>query len=111
MYGADANPHGHGHNFVIEATVEGDPHPVTGMVMDLVELKNILNREVIEPFDHRFLNREVPPFDRVVPTPENMVVEIWKRLAHNFPPGGPRLRTVRLYQTEELYVDYDGGRP
>ena len=50
------------------------------MVFDLRELKEILNREVIEPMDHRFLNREVPPFDRVVPTTENVAIEIWRRL-------------------------------
>ncbi len=68
LYGSNANPNGHGHNFVLEVTVEGEPDPVTGMVFDLRELKQILNEEVVEPMDHRFLNREVPPFDRVVPT-------------------------------------------
>jgi 6-pyruvoyltetrahydropterin/6-carboxytetrahydropterin synthase len=103
---------GHGHNYVLEVTLEGDPDPVTGMVMDLKALKEILNREVVEPFDHRFLNREVEPFDRLSPTPENIAREIWRRLAAQFPDGpGPRLHNVRLFETEDLFVDYQGGRP
>ena len=57
LYGHNANPNGHGHNYVLEVTVEGEPDPVTGMVFDLRELKQILNEEVVEPMDHRFLNR------------------------------------------------------
>lgn len=108
IYGADANRHGHGHNFVVEVTLQGQPDPVTGMVFDLKRLKEILNREVVEPFDHRFLNREVPPFDRVTPTTENVAIEIWKRIEPLFGPGGVRLHAVRVYETEDLYVDYFG---
>jgi 6-pyruvoyltetrahydropterin/6-carboxytetrahydropterin synthase len=79
-YGPAANPHGHGHNYIVEVTLAGEPDPVTGMVMDLKELKEILNREVLEPFDHRFLNHEVAPFDKTVPTAENIAIEIWRRL-------------------------------
>ena len=109
LYGANANPNGHGHNFVLEVTVEGEPDPVTGMVFDLRELKQILNEEVVEPMDHRFLNREVPPFDRIVPTTENMAVEIWNRLEPRIGRRGIRMRNVRLYETTDLYVDYGGG--
>jgi 6-pyruvoyltetrahydropterin/6-carboxytetrahydropterin synthase len=111
VYGAAANPQGHGHNYVLEVTLEGDPDPVTGMVMDLKALKEILNREVVDPFDHRFLNREVAPFDHVPPTPENIAREVWRRLASHFPNGsqGPRLHNVRLFETEDLFVDYQGG--
>ncbi len=110
IYGANSNPNGHGHNYVLEVTVEGDPDPVTGMVFDLRELKQILNDEVVDPMDHRFLNREVPPFDRVVPTTENLAAEIWKRLAPRIAGANIRLRNVRLYETSDLYVDY-GGEP
>jgi 6-pyruvoyltetrahydropterin/6-carboxytetrahydropterin synthase len=108
LYGANANPHGHGHNYVLEVTIEGDPDPVTGMVFDLRELKDIMNTEVVEPMDHRFLNREVPPFDRAVPTTENIAVEIWNRLERRIPGPGARLKNVRLYETADLYVDYGG---
>jgi 6-pyruvoyltetrahydropterin/6-carboxytetrahydropterin synthase len=108
IYGADANPNGHGHNYVLEVTVEGEPDPFTGMVFDLRELKQILNNEVVDPMDHRFLNREVPPFDHVVPTTENLASEIWKRLEPRIARGNVRLRKVRLYETSDLYVDCEG---
>jgi 6-pyruvoyltetrahydropterin/6-carboxytetrahydropterin synthase len=108
LYGLAANPNGHGHNYVLEVTVEGETDPVTGMVFDLRELKEILNREVVEPMDHRFLNREVPPFDRVVPTTENLAAEIWKRLESPINRPGVKLRNVRVYETSDLYVDYGG---
>ena len=113
IYGAAANEHGHGHNYVVEVTLEGDPDPVTGMVLDLKELKEILNREIVSPYDHRFLNYEVPPFDRVVPTTENIVRDIWRRLEAQLNHAGARrrLHAIRLYETPDLYVDYFGEQP
>src|SRR5438067_8800529 len=97
LYGANANPHGH--NYVLEVTIEGDPDPVTGMVFDLRELKEIINAEVVDPMDHRFLNHEVPPFDRVVPTTENIAIEIWGRLKRRLNAPSARLKNVRLFET------------
>lgn len=113
IYGAAANEHGHGHNYVVEVTLEGEPDPVTGMVLDLKELKEILNREIVAPYDHRFLNYEVPPFDRVVPTPENIVRDLWRRLEARLTDAGAgrRLHAIRLYETPDLYVDYFGEQP
>jgi 6-pyruvoyltetrahydropterin/6-carboxytetrahydropterin synthase len=112
IYGNNANAHGHGHNYVLEVTVAGEPDPITGMVFDLRELKEILNQEVVEPMDHRFLNREVPPFDRVIPTTENLAAEIWRRLAARIDRPNVRLHNVRLFETHETYVDYSGfGEP
>jgi 6-pyruvoyltetrahydropterin/6-carboxytetrahydropterin synthase len=108
VYGPNANPNGHGHNYVLEVTIEGEPDPVTGMVFDLRELKEILNEEVVEPMDHRFLNKEVAPFDRVVPTAENVAIEIWNRLAGRIGRDGVKLSNVRLYETGDLFVDYGG---
>lgn len=109
LYGAASNPSGHGHNYVLEVTLEGDPDPVTGMIFDLKKLKEIIQQEVVEPMDHRFLNYEVPPFNSIVPTPENVAVEIWGRLNAHFHNESARLRNVRLYETEDLFVDYAGG--
>lgn len=108
IYAEEANPQGHGHNFVLQVTVAGDPDPVTGMVFDLKELRDIIQREVLSPMDHRFLNYEVPPFDRLIPTVENLAVEIWNRLARQLNHGAGRLHQVRLYETEDLWVDYFG---
>lgn len=105
LYGEDSNPNGHGHNYVVEVSVEGDPDPISGMVFDLKRLKAVIRREVIEPFDHRFLNREVAPFERVVPTTENIAREIWRRLEPELAAANARLHRVRLYETEDLYVD------
>src|SRR6266852_7289500 len=80
LFGDAANPYGHGHNYVLEVTLEGDPDPVTGMIFDLKTLKEVIQKNVVEPMDHRFLNYEVPPFDKIVPTAENVAAEIWKRL-------------------------------
>ena len=107
IYGAAANKNGHGHNYVLEVSLDGSPDPVTGMVFDLKALKDLLNQEVVDPMDHRFLNYEVPPFDKVVPTVENVAIEIWQRLAPHF-SGDVRLKNVRLFETEDLYVDYAG---
>ena len=109
LFGPSANPHGHGHNYVVEVTLRGDPDPVTGMVFDLKSLKDILNREVLDPFDHRFLNHECPPFDRVFPTTENLAIEIWNRVAPHMNTPDVRLHSVRVYETPDLYVDYCGA--
>jgi 6-pyruvoyltetrahydropterin/6-carboxytetrahydropterin synthase len=109
LYGEAAGSHGHGHNFVLEVTLEGEPDPVTGMIVDLKLVKDILNREVVEVMDHRHLNFEVSPFDTVVPTTENIAKEVWRRLDPHLSNGAVRLRKVRLWETDELYVDYSGG--
>ena len=111
IYGPSANERGHGHNFVVEVTIEGQPDPVTGMIFDLKDLKAILQQEVVGPFDHRFLNHEVSPFEKVIPTPENIAIEIWKRIAPRFVEPSVRLHAVRVYETDDLYVDYFGERP
>ena len=106
IFGLAANPHGH--NYVLEVSVEGSPHPVTGMVLDLKDLKDLLTREVVQPYDHRFLNYEVAPFDRVIPTSENIAREIWRRIEPHLNGEDRKLQLVRLYETPDLYVDYFG---
>lgn len=105
LYGEDANSNGHGHNYVVEVTVEGDPDPLTGMVLDLKELKDLLEDEVVGPMDHRFLNYEVEPFGTVVPTTENVAREIWRRLEPRLSTRRTKLAKVRLFETADLYVD------
>ena len=105
LYGAESRPSGHGHNYVVEVTLEGDPDPVTGMVMDLKDLKDVLEREILQPMDHRFLNLEVAPFDKVIPTTGNVAQEIWRRLDDKLTGQGFRLANVRLFEGPDLYVD------
>jgi 6-pyruvoyltetrahydropterin/6-carboxytetrahydropterin synthase len=110
LYGEPADSHGHGHNYVIEVSIEGSPDPVTGMIVDLKVVKDIIQGQVIDPMDHRHLNHEVPPFDTLVPTAENLVCEIWRRLEPGLTFPNARLHSIRLYETDDLYVDYEGGR-
>lgn len=106
IYGGDANPNGHGHNYVLEVTVEGEPDPITGMVIDLKQLKDIIEEEIVASMDHRFLNFEVPPFADVIPTTENVAQEIWNRVAARLDTApNVDLVKVRLFETAELYVD------
>ena len=107
VYGAAANPLGHGHNYVIEVAIKGDPDPVTGMILDLKQLKEIIEDKVINIYDHRLLNREVEPFDRIVPTVENISIDIWNRLVSAI-PAPARLSSVRVHETSELCVEYRG---
>jgi 6-pyruvoyltetrahydropterin/6-carboxytetrahydropterin synthase len=106
LFGKCNNPNGHGHNYTLEITVKGEVDPQSGFVMDLKELKEILNREVLDALDHRFLNKEVPEFAQQIPTTENIAVAVWKRLQ-------PRLRAaqlhrVRVYESGDLFVDFYG---
>jgi len=105
IYGKCANPHGHGHNYFVEITVSGPIHPETGMVANLTDLDTFVQREVIEIFDHRNLNEEVPAFREEVPTTENLCIEIYNRV-RAFPFA--RLERVRLEETSLNSFEYAG---
>ena len=107
LFGKCANQEGHGHNYLVEVTVKGEPNPRTGMVVDLKELKDLLNQEVMAAFDHRFLNHEVAVFrNGRQPTSENIAIEIWRMLDGKLSAGS--LHRSRLYETQDLFVDYYG---
>jgi 6-pyruvoyltetrahydropterin/6-carboxytetrahydropterin synthase len=109
VFGKCNNPHGHGHNYMLEVTVAGEPDPVTGMVLDLAELKKILGREVMERMDHRHLNYEVPELAGQIPTCENVARVIWGLLEPKITKG--TLHRVRLYESPDLFADcYRDGR-
>ncbi len=105
-FGKCANPNGHGHNYTLEVTVAGEVDPVTGFVVDLKLLKDILEREVVSVYDHRHLNHEVPEFAQTIPTTENIAVAIWHRLDGKVPHA--RLHRVRVYELDDLFADYYG---
>ncbi len=106
VFGKCSNPLGHGHNYTVEVTVGGPIDPATGMVLDLKDLKTLLEQEVVELMDHKFLNREVPGFAEKNPTTENLAIEIWKLLAPKLGQG--KLHRIRLYESADLFVDYYG---
>ena len=106
IFGKCANLNGHGHNYTLEVTVKGEVDPTTGFVVDLKQLKDILNREVVDAMDHRHLNKEVPEFATKVPTTENIAIAIWQRLNEKLQVA--KLHRVRLYEMPDLFVDFYG---
>jgi len=106
-FGARASHHGH--NYRLEVTVEGEPDPETGMVMDLVELKDLLEAEVMSRFDHRDLVADTPYFEKRLPTPENLALVIRQILLEALPPG--LLSRIRLQPDEDHWVEVVEDRP
>jgi len=106
LFGKCNNPNWHGHNYVLEVTVEGPIDDRTGYVIDLGLLKAIVQREVIDDVDHHNMNVDVEFMRGVNPTAENIVVACWHVLQPHVAPG--RLYRLRLWETENNYVEYDG---
>jgi 6-pyruvoyltetrahydropterin/6-carboxytetrahydropterin synthase len=106
LFGKCNNPNGHGHNYTLEVTVKGAIDPKSGFVVDLKQLKDVMSREVLDAFDHRFLNKEVPEFLTRIPTTENLAATIWQRLAPKLKAA--QLHRVRVYETPDLFVDVYG---
>ncbi|HKD80874.1 MAG TPA: 6-carboxytetrahydropterin synthase [Candidatus Angelobacter sp.] len=106
VFGKCNNPNGHGHNYTLEVTVKGQVNRHSGFVVDLKQLKDIMNREVIDAMDHRFLNKEVAEFKDAIPTTENLAISIWRRLQPKLKLA--ELHRVRVYETPDLFVDYYG---
>jgi 6-pyruvoyltetrahydropterin/6-carboxytetrahydropterin synthase len=105
VYGKCNNPYGHGHNYVVEVAVSGPVDPATGMIANLSDLDSFVDREVIEPFDHKYLNVEIEQFRDAVPTSENICIEIFNRL-QKFPFA--KLERVRVEETSLNSFEYTG---
>jgi 6-pyruvoyltetrahydropterin/6-carboxytetrahydropterin synthase len=105
VYGKCNNPYGHGHNYVAEVTVTGPVDPATGMIAHLNDLDRFVQTHVLDPFDHRNLNEDLPVFRDRVPTTENLCMEIFDRLK-KFP--GARLVRIRLEETGRNSFEYSG---
>jgi 6-pyruvoyltetrahydropterin/6-carboxytetrahydropterin synthase len=109
QYGLCTNPHWHGHNYVLEVTVRGQPDPETGYIIDLSELKRILHRAVVDKCDHRNLNTDVAFLRGVIPSTENLVIAFWQQIEPLLPAG--KLHCVRLYETPRNFAEYFGPGP
>jgi 6-pyruvoyltetrahydropterin/6-carboxytetrahydropterin synthase len=96
MFGKCNNPSGHGHNYVLEVTVSGQPDERTGMIADILEIDRVVEERVVDRYDHKFLNCDVPEFEEKVVSSEVIVQEIWKALDGHLPA---KLHRVRLYET------------
>ena len=106
-FGLCANPNWHGHNYELDVTVEGEVDPETGFVLDLKDLKSVVQDRVIGDLDHRNLNLDVGWMDGLNPTTENLIVAIWRRLESEM-PAGVRLERLVLWETPRNYVEYSG---
>ena len=106
VFGLCANPNFHGHNYQLEVAVTGEIDPETGFVMDLKTLKEFITEEVMEPYDHRNLNRDAAEFKTLNPTAENIAAVIWQRLRKRI-DARFELR-IRLHETERNVVEFDG---
>lgn len=107
IYGKCNNPYGHGHNYLVEVRFSGPIETTTGMIVNLADLDIYVNERVIEPFDHRSLQDEVPAFRSVVPTTENLCKEIFERLK-SFPKA--KLEGVRIEETSNNSFEYSEDR-
>ncbi len=99
IYGKCARVNGHGHNYHLEVTVAGEIHPRTGMIVDLGDLQRVIDDLVVEPFDHTFLNKDIPYFAEVVPTAENIALHIAELLQEPIRALGAELDKVKLIES------------
>jgi len=107
VFGKCTSPYGHGHNYTLDVTIGGRPDPITGMIINLVELKALVN-EILEQFDHKHLNEDTPYFKALIPTTENIVRVLWGLIAPRLPQG-VALARLRLYEMNDLWAEYDGA--
>ncbi len=107
-YGKCNNPFGHGHNYIVEVAVSGPVDPETGMIANLADLDSYVQREVLDAFDHTYLNEQVPAFREMVPTTENVAREIFRRL-EKFPSA--RLERIKIQETSLNSFEYDRQTP
>lgn len=113
IFGKCNNPNWHGHNYVIEVTVVGEPNPDTGYVIDLGDLKAIIKEKILDPCDHKNLNLEVPFLSGVIPTSENLVKAFFNELEDDVNKaafGTSILCSVKLYETERNIAEYCPNR-
>ena len=103
VFGKCNNPYGHGHNYTVEVRFSGPMNSSTGMIANLADLDTFVNERVIEPFDHRSLQEEVPAFREAVPTTENLCIEIFQRLK-SFSIA--KLEAVRVEETSNNSFEY-----
>jgi 6-pyruvoyltetrahydropterin/6-carboxytetrahydropterin synthase len=108
VFGKCNNPYGHGHNYVVEVSVSGKVDPATGMIANLADLDAFVQQQVLEDFDHKSLNEDVPAFRHRVPTTENVCIEIFQRLK-KFPLAN--LERVRVEETGKNSFEYAGENP
>lgn len=104
VFGRCTNPNGHGHNYVVNVTLQGKPNPETGTLVAMPEFERIVNERVIDVFDHKHLNEDLPEFASINPSVENIARVIHGKLVDAFSPA--RLQSIRVYETPKTYAEY-----
>ncbi|OQW47531.1 MAG: hypothetical protein A4S09_15100 [Proteobacteria bacterium SG_bin7] len=105
LFGKAYSVNGYGHNFILEVYLNGPVNADSGIVINLIEIDNLL-KKVTDPFDHHFINTDVPFFKDVIPTTENMAVYFYNKIRENLPSKNIKLLKIRLYEGEFMWVDY-----
>jgi len=108
-FGKCNHPNWHGHNYVMEVTVAGEPNPETGFIIDLSDLKQIIEEKIVEPCDHKNLNLDVPFLEGILPSSENLVKAFYEELKEEVEEAsseGGVLYSVKLYETERNIAEY-----
>jgi 6-pyruvoyltetrahydropterin/6-carboxytetrahydropterin synthase len=108
IFGKCANKNWHGHNYTLFVTVEGNVDPDTGYVIDLKVLSDIIKNRIVNKMDHKNLNLEVDFMKDTITTAENIAINIYKELESDIQATGNNLYSVKLYETENNYVEYYG---
>ena len=108
IFGKCSNPNWHGHNYNLFVTVKGDPNPETGFVVDLKQLSRVIRNLVIEDLDHKNINIDVLWMQGKMASTEILVIEIWKRIQSEITKLGCILHSIKLYETENNFVEYFG---
>ncbi len=108
-FGKCNNPYGHGHNYEVQVTVAGVPDAKTGQLISVAELEKIVEQHVIEAYDHKHLNVEVPDFFKVNPSVENIARAIYRRLAPALDRTAAKLATITVWETPKTWAEYSEG--
>ncbi len=105
-FGKCNNPNWHGHNYILDVSVEGSIDEKTGYVIDLSKVKEVVTRVLLSKVDHKNMNLDVPFMEGRIPTSENIIVQFWKILEPALKPA--KLVRLVLWETENNYVEYTG---
>lgn len=108
VFGKCANPNWHGHNYTLFVTVKGTPDPETGFLVNLKHLSTLIRQRVVEPIDHKNLNLDVPFMKGIKTSTENLAIAIWEQLEKEISALGGKLHCIKVYETENNYVEYFG---
>jgi 6-pyruvoyltetrahydropterin/6-carboxytetrahydropterin synthase len=108
VFGKCANPNWHGHNYQLYVTVKGEVNPETGFLVDLKWLKDITNEYVVDKIDHKNLNLDVDFMKGKLASTENLAIAVWNELLPHIQLGGAKLHSIKIFETENNYVEYFG---